>query len=252
MTEIWEESIPNELHGAFIRQIDEAVAAELMRIFRIAEESEGAPVDEDEIKQQLTATFVQKYVGLFEQRLWPPKESSNLGIVQTEHKPMNMWICTSCKSKNPNSFETCQKCSENKPESSRPSLNSAPVYNSEPQKPAMSSVRGPTKVVCRDCRTEYPLGTTDCENCQESLDPNRRHNWPSPLIIRDPATRHDLRQRLFMAIREELDLDDPFSDVAISHEEFFEVLERLKSQIIESVTAPISHDIESARLESIS
>lgn len=92
--------------------------------------------------------------------------------------------------------------------------------------------------MCRDCRLEYPLGAGDCENCKESLEPNKRHNWPSPLVIRDPLIRDDLRKRLFMAIREELDLDDPFSDVAISHEEFFEVLERLKSQLMEGINGP--------------
>ena len=38
--------------------------------------------------------------------------------------------------------------------------------------------------------------------------------------------------KLFHALRDEFDMDDPFSSIDISHEEFFQAMERLKRDLV--------------------
>jgi hypothetical protein len=59
--------------------------------------------------------------------------------------------------------------------------------------------------------------------------------WPPQSEVEDPNIRKELRMRLFNALRDEFDMDDPFSSIDISHEEFFMAIERVKRDLISSV-----------------
>ena len=45
--------------------------------------------------------------------------------------------------------------------------------------------------------------------------------------------RKELRLKLFKAIRQELGMDDPFSSAGLSHEEFINDVNRLKTLLLE-------------------
>lgn len=240
----WKSIIPETLHAAFSRQIEEAVSAELMELLRNADDAPSHDnVDPEDLKDDLAASFELKFLQRFKDSTWPPEASALLGVNPTEQKLGNNWVCTSCRERNSNAFETCQKCSESRPDSAIRS-GAAPMQ-SVIEKPR-SVVPVPTILTtwnCRDCGAQFPTSQAECTTCLEPLDPNKRHSWPSVKDVPDPAQRKALRLKLFQAMREELDMDDPFSSLEISHEDFFLVAETLKARLLISIN-PRPSEIE--------
>ena len=233
MASDWRTIIPRDLHDAFIRKVEDDLSAEIMSYFESALDSGNQEIVESELEADLRKSIELRYIKLFSEGSWPPKASANIGVVVSDLKTSNTWICSKCKERNVNSFETCQKCSESRPETSKPASVQPMLYsNTNAVKPIPLAVNTPTKLNCKDCGQEYPYGHSECESCLEPLDANKRHTWPSPLEFPDPVTRRDLRMKLFMALRETLDNDDPFSSLEISHEEFFQTVTELKQRLV--------------------
>ena len=229
MTYEWEGVIPTGLHETFIRQVEEAVSTELMQVFYNSEDSTGAQLDTEEIEEQLTTSFRTKYLELFQKGQWPPKASAQLGIRPTANEPHN-WVCCNCKEKNQNSFETCQRCSEQRPDTKREPVT-LPVSISRPA-PTVTTQRQVSGWTCRECNIENGSELTVCSSCHQHLDPYKRTAWPSHSDAPEPTTSHEARMKLFHALRDEFDMDDPFSSIDISHEEFFQAMERLKRDLV--------------------
>ena len=237
MSSEWKQVIPAELHAAFSRQIEEAVSAELMELLRNADEVPSHDtVDPEELKGDLAASFELKFLQRFKDGNWPPEASALLGVNPAEQKAGSNWVCPSCRERNSNAFETCQKCSESRPSSMN---RSGPAAMQPVLEKPRSSVPVPailTTWSCRDCGAQYPTKEPECKTCLEPLDPYKRHSWPSVKDVPDPAQRKQLRLKLFLAMREQLDMDDPFSSLEVSHEEFFQFAESLKLQLLASIT----------------
>ena len=229
----WRSVIPAELHEDFVRQVDEAVSAELMQIFIDCEDDPD--VDDAGTESALTARFVDHYVSQFRQSLWPPKASAQLGMKAGSLFDSTFWICSACREKNPNSFETCRKCNEDNPRdtiSERPivrtvvrSLEPAPVVQPLPLQAATWT--------CKECSVSNPMTTCVCVECKQHQDAYKRTTWPPVSVVRDPVESKNLRMQLFNRIRAEFDMDDPFASIEISHEEFFQVVEKLKIIILD-------------------
>lgn len=229
----WRSVIPAELQDDFVRQVDEAVSAELMQIFIDCEDDPD--VDDAETERTLKARFVDHYVAQFRQSLWPPKASAQLGIKAGSLLDSTFWICSACREKNPNSFDTCRKCNEDKPRetiSERPIVR--PVVRSVVPAPVVQPLPLPAATwTCKECLVSNPMTTCVCEECKQHQDAYKRTTWPPVSVVSDPVDNKNLRMQLFNRIRAEFDMDDPFASIEISHEEFFQVVEKLKKIILD-------------------
>jgi hypothetical protein len=236
MSNNWEQIIPSELHSEFSRQIDDAVSAQLMELFRNADELPGHPsVDHDELKAELHSSLVAKYIVLFQEGKWPTETCSQIGAKIADNTASHNWVCPSCRERNSNSFETCQKCSEMRPENApRPTASTLVISAEKALLPTPLAVE-PMTWSCSDCGEEFPTTTVECTKCLEPLDPYKSHSWPSAKVVPDPVKRQELRLRLFHAIRVKFAIDNPFTCEEISHEEFFEALDELKSRLLREI-----------------
>ena len=224
----------------FLRQVEEAVSAELMTIFRNCEDSSEEYTDD--MEAQLKNRFTDHFLAQFGKGLWPPRASAQLGVKagQALVEGNQLWACSACNQRNSYAFETCRKCSESRPQTYQ---RSRPVDNPPPQVtkqqppvsiglPAFSI--GPAGWSCKECNHANPSSVVECAKCHMHQDPYKRDTWPSAIEFPDAAVRREMRMKLFHRVRAEFDMDDPFASTDISHEEFFHVVDRLKTEMLSS------------------
>lgn len=235
MSDDWKLIIPPSMHSDFVRQVEDSVSAQLMEIFQNADDRAGDSLDEEELKAELTLSVISQYIALHRDGKWPAESCLQIGAKVVDQPGSHNWVCPSCRERNSNSFETCQKCSESRPESVSRTGPSTVAGMFERAPVSLPMVVGPLTWSCNDCGTEYPRTEQECSTCLEPLDPYKRHSWPPVNFIQDPNMRKDLRLRLFKAIRHEFGMDDPFSSSGLSHEEFINEVNQLKSRLLDMV-----------------
>ena len=230
----WEEIIPFDLQTDFTRQVSEAVSAELMKKLLEADET-GQSIDADELELRLTKETQARYIDAFRNGSWPPQSIQQVGVKQIDRVEQLNWICSNCRERNSNSFETCHKCSESRQEDSRTEAVSRPLVVLPRQNTSFSVPvsRASSGWTCKECGNENTGIGRECGKCQQDQDPYRRTTWPDYKEVAEAGARAEMRKKLFDRMREELDMDDPFSSVEISHEEFFRCLEKMKKELLE-------------------
>jgi hypothetical protein len=236
----WKGIIPPKLQDDFTRQVNESVSADLMRKLLDADDN-GKVVDADELEDSLTTTIQARLVDEFRNGFWPPRTMQRIGAKPVDQVEHSKWICWNCRDRNSNAFETCHKCSESRGEDSRtvPARNATAVQTVN-SAVSTSFTRSQLGWTCKECGNENGGVGGECGKCHIDQDPYKRTTWPDKDAVRDSNERAELRKKLFNRIREELDMNDPFSSVEISHEEFFKCLERLKLELLEGHVATVS------------
>ena len=232
MNKAWESIIPDDLQTNFLRQMSEAVSADLMRSLLEAEES-GIEIDADELEKKIRDRVQSELLEAFLTGSWPPKTCPKIGSKEVDRVEHFHWICGNCRERNSNSFETCHKCSECRTDESR-CVPQRSIVISRPNM-SLAPSRSVTGWTCKECGNENRGIGGECEKCQQDQDPYKRSTWPLVEEVPDGRLRAELRIKLFDRIRAELDTDDPFSSLDISHEEFFRSLDRLKRELLAEV-----------------
>ena len=221
----WKEIIPEELHSDFQRQVEERVCSELMAL--ILGSSDG--IDEPAMEASLTEQFREYYQVQFLAKEWPPKVGVSLGVRAGELMGAHSdhWICAHCRERNFNSFETCRKCSENKPEGLVKTSAALPSQATKPAAPVVSQIW-----FCKECSGRNMLENPICVKCGLHQDVFKRDSWPLISEVEDPEERKRLRLSLFRKVLQEFGVEDPFCSIEISHLEFTTVISELKKRVI--------------------
>ena len=221
--------IPEDLHADFQRQVDERVSSDIMAICLQG----GNETDESVLETELVNKYVSFYEDQFLAKTWPPKVG-HLGVRAGELiNRADNWVCGNCSERNATSFETCRKCSENKPEKYEARPRVYPTGQST-SKPAVLQQQS-NVWTCKECGQTNNDTDTECVKCKLNQSVYKRDTWPTDLSI-DSATRAKLRIKLFKQTIEEFEVDDPLGNLDISHAEFVATVDRLKQKILDDYT----------------